>query len=285
MLLTVTVTVWADAVTVVPRFRETVPLTCPATPLGVISSRALPLFNVAPIDPTPRKMWTSEAATWTIVWPLEVARWNEKAPLMVWPSTETLSGLATDPSSASTDPGENWTVMAIPLPSPNWNPVGMPMKVTTAERVPLTPALEIVSALVPVVVMLSPATPGEPMNSVASDTASEVTPADEEKLRSPVSDCPSTVTETPVPVTATPGARPPAVAPVVLTASAKAPLTLTPGMVTATVALSVPNRPLPEPVVPVPAPSMVKLPWPPVTVTKLVTPLPRPRLTLLALSV
>ena len=72
----------------------------------------------------------------------------------------------------------------------------------------------------------------------------------------------------------------PWVVPVVFTATVKLPLTETKGTLTATVPLSVPKIPLPVP--PVPAPSTVKLPWPPLSVTKLVDPVPRLRLTLYA---
>ena len=122
-VLKVTVTDWADALAALPRVILTPALTCPATPSGSISSRPEPPVTCTPMPPSPRVRLTSEAAILITVLlldvfaaPVVVARWNEKMPDSDCPRTLTVTGSAAVPICASSDPGENWTSIAIPLP-------------------------------------------------------------------------------------------------------------------------------------------------------------------------
>src|SRR5580704_6798336 len=179
------------------------------------------------MPPSPRVRETSEAAILITVPPFEVfaapvlvARWNEKMPDSDCPRTVTVTGLATVPICASSDPGENLTSIAIPLPK-LMSLLGR-SKPTVALMSPLMPALEIVNGVTVVpCVMHRPIAPvaaavpvghgavlepAEPRNMLRLVIDSEITPALSEKLKLPEIDWPRIVRVMLLPLIATPGA-------------------------------------------------------------------------------
>ena len=246
-----------------PSVTDTVALTSPAIPAGVIRNFAVPPVSETPFGAAPRKSEMLVAATRTTFTSSVVFRTvsapafstcsNENAPPSCWPKIEILS-LAVVATSSRTkrEVGDVLNASATSMSGMDRIAVGSPSTVTRVAMLPETPASEIVRDAVwpaccaarrPAVAVPSVITTFDAFNRMTRAVPTVVC----SKEKSPEIDWPSTVSVSPVPPTRTNG-----VPGLVSIASDSVPPIEMPGTFTATVPAIVPAIPRPVVIVNVP---------------------------------